>query len=132
MAAVEMKCKVMSIILALYALIGFLVLFLSDLASFVAGFICLILFVVIPASSAYGVWTKNRYAFILAIILFSFQSIRALDYDGLIPLIRPITVSFPYTSFIDQRVYLIDYFAITMVIFLVILLKQVTKSTSDK
>lgn len=123
-----MKYKVMSIILALYALIGILVILLNDLGPFVTSLICFILFVVIPASSAYGVWVQNRYAFVLAIVFFSFQSIRALSHNGLIPIIRPITVSFPHTSFIDQQVYLIDYFAITMVIILATLLRQLTKN----
>ncbi len=132
-----MKFKVASFILALFTLIGLVVIPYSDFESDLSALISILLFVLLPAYGAYGTWVKSRMAILITVVFFIFQSVRNVGTDNLFPHIAPITISFPIGDFSNGQGYLIDFFAISMAIFLAWLLKvviipnKVLKSDND-
>ncbi|MEW6993818.1 hypothetical protein AADZ84_06065 [Colwelliaceae bacterium MEBiC 14330] len=120
-----MKFKVASFILALFTLIGLVVITYSNFESDLSALISILLFVLLPAYGAYGTWVKSRMAILITVVFFIFQSVRNVGTDNLFPHIAPITISFPIGDFSNGQGYLIDFFAISMAIFLAWLLKVV-------
>ncbi|MDO6719191.1 hypothetical protein Q4575_07260 [Psychrosphaera sp. 1_MG-2023] len=118
-----MKFKVASSILAIFTLIGLGIVIFSDFESTASRLICLALYVLIPAYGAYGIFIRSRRAIFVSVAFFISQSIRMVDSESIIPHIAPITVSVPFGDFSNGQGYLIDYFAIVMVVFLIWLLK---------
>jgi len=118
-----MKFKVASSILAVFTLIGMGLIVFSDFENDLSILICILLYVLIPAYGTYGTFAKSRSAIIVSILFFVWQSIRSVGTGNLIPHIAPITISFPIGDFSNGQGYLIDFFAIFMVIFLAWLLK---------
>jgi len=117
-----MKFKVASSILALYSLIGFIGTLYAEL-----GLLMGVLFYgLIPAYGAYGTWLSSRIAIVISLLFFTSQCIRSIGTDSLLSNFTPITISFPVGDFSNGQGYLIDFFAIFMVIFLATLLKEVT------
>jgi hypothetical protein len=120
-----MKFKVASSILALFTLIGLVVIIYSDFESDLSALISILLFVLLPAYGAYGTWVKSRIAILITVVFFTSQSVRNVGTDNLLPHIAPITISSPIGDFSNGQGYLIDFFAISMAIFLAWLLKVV-------
>ena len=120
-----MKFKVASSILALFTLIGLVVIIYSDFESDLSALISILLFVLLPAYGAYGTWVKSRIAILITEVFFTSQSVRNVGTDNLLPHIAPITISFPIGDFSKGQGYLVDIFAIFMAIFLAWLLKVV-------
>jgi len=118
-----MKFKVASSILALFTLIGLVIIIYSDFESDLSALISILLFVLLPAYGAYGTWVKSRIAILMTVVFFVTQSVRNVGTDNLFPHIAPITISFPIGDFSNGQGYLIDFFAISMAIFLAWLLK---------
>ncbi len=121
-----MKFKVASLILALFSLIGFIGIIYVGFDSDFSLVIGIVLYGLIPAYGAYGTWVKSRIAIFILLLFFVSQCIRSIGTDSLLPNFTPITISFPFGDFSDGQGYLIDLFAIFMVIFLAMLLKEVT------
>ena len=120
-----MKFKVASFILSLFTLIGLVVITYSNFESDLSALISILLFVLLPAYGAYGTWVKSRMAILITVVFFIFQSVRNVGTDNLFPHIAPITISFPIGDFSNGQGYLIDFFAISMAVFLAWLLKVV-------
>jgi hypothetical protein len=120
-----MKFKVASSILALFTLIGLVVIIYSDFESDLSALISILLFVLLPAYGAYGTWVKSRIAILITVVFFTSQSVRNVGTDNLFPHIAPITISSPIGDFSNGQGYLVDFFAISMAIFLAWLLKVV-------
>lgn len=118
-----MKFKVASFILALFALIGLGLASVYDFNSVTSLVMFIVLYVFVPAYGSYGTFSKNYIAISVTMLFFIFHSIRSVGSDSLLPNIAPITISFPLSDFSNGKGYLIDYFAIFMVIFLAWLLK---------
>lgn len=118
-----MKFTVAILILACFALIGLGIIILSDFASTASRLICLVLYVLIPAYGAYGIFVKSKLAILVTLLFFISQSIRMVDSESLIPHIAPITLSVAFGDFSNGQGYLIDFFAMVMVVFLMWLLK---------
>lgn len=104
--------------MALFALIGLGVTIFAGLANTLTVFLCLILYVVIPAYGSYGTFVKSRRAIVVSMVFFVSQSIRNIDNTSLLPHISPISISFAFGDVANGQGYLIDYFAIFMVVFL--------------
>ncbi len=121
-----MKFNVASSILALYSLIGFIGIIYVGFDSNFSLLIGIVLYGLIPAYGAYGAWLRSRIAIVISLLFFISQCIRSIGTDSLLPNFAPITVSFPVGDFSNGQGYLIDFFAIFMVIFLAMLLKEVT------
>ena len=127
-----MKFKIASVILVLFSLIGGGMLLSLTFNSTVETFIVFILYVLIPAYGAYGLLKGKRKAVLMAIFLFAHQSVRPVNNDDLIPDIAPITVSFSMGDFQSGQGYLVDLFAIFMVLLLVWLFRSmVNKNIPD-
>ncbi|WOT04140.1 hypothetical protein [Shewanella youngdeokensis] len=121
----NLKFKVASSILALYATIGFGVIIFSGFEDMINLLFFFVICVLIPAYGAYGTLIKNRIAIFVSMVLFIFQAFRSVGHDSLIPHIAPISVSFPVGNFSNGQGYLIDYFAILMALLLAWLFKIV-------
>jgi hypothetical protein len=119
-----MKFKIASTILTIFTLIGLGITILTDFESELSLFICIVLYVLIPAYGAYGTFVKSRLAVIISLLFFISQSIRHVSEGSLIPHLAPITISFPLGDFSKGQGYLIDVFAIFMVVLLAWLLKD--------
>ena len=127
-----MKFKVASAIIALYGLIGLGIVIFAGLDNTLTVFLCLILYVVIPAYGSYGAFVKSRRAIVISIVFFMSQSIRNVYHNSLLPHITPISLSFPFGDFANEQGYLVDCFAIFMVVFLAWLFKLELSTKSDK
>jgi len=118
--------KLVSTTLAIYSFVGMGLIVFSDWESkpILNLLSYLLVFVIIPMYGAYGVWTKSKKVLLLALLLFSLQSIRGIGGDLWFPYSPPISLGIPVGGFTDGKGYLIDFFAITMTIFLFGLLRS--------
>ncbi|MFT5755561.1 MAG: hypothetical protein ACI9LM_000270 [Alteromonadaceae bacterium] len=107
----------------LFAIIGLGITLYSDIKSDLSTLVCIILFVLVPALGAYGTYFKKPNAILVSLVFFLSQSVRSISTDNIIPNIMPITISFSFGDFLNGQGYLIDFFAISMAIFLAWLLR---------
>lgn len=124
-----MKFKVASVILALFSFIGFGMVIYSGFNINISTLICFVLYVLLPAYGSYGVFTKNRFAIIISVLFFASQSVRSVGGENLVPHISPISLALPFGDFSSGHGYLIDFFAIFMVLFLACLFKELITSS---
>ncbi len=117
-----MKFKIVSLILSAFTLIGLGLLILTEFDSLVSAMVSSLLYVIMPAYGAYGLWYKRRLAIGVSLMLFVWQSVRRVNPDSVIPHISPITVSVAVGDFSNGDGYVIDFFAIGMVALLAWLL----------
>jgi hypothetical protein len=123
-----MISKFLSTVLALFTLIGCVIVLSLDFENTTALFLCVALYVFIPGYGAYGIWQQNRIAVGVSLLFFLFQSVRNLSYESVFPVISPISISFPFILPNGQK-FLIDFFAITMAFICVLVFEQLTKSS---
>jgi len=117
--------KLVSIILAIYSFVGVGIIVFSEFESKPALklFSYILVFVLIPLYGTYGIWKKSRKVLLLSLLLFLSQSIRGIGGELWFLYSPPISIGIPFGSFADGSGYLIDFFAITMTIFLFGLLR---------
>ena len=125
-----MKFKVTSIILGLYTLIGVVISGYSQFEQYGSTLLSILLYVLLPAYGTYGIRLKNKTAIIITLVLFLSQSVRIISADALIPHIAPITISIPLGDFSKGQGYLIDFFAIAMVVWLGWLFREVNSANT--
>lgn len=113
-----MKYKLASIVLGVYAAIGFTITFLAGIDDLLKMLVSFLLYGVIPTLCAVGLWNQSRISLLLSIALFTSQCIRRVGVGSVLPHIAPITFSLPVSSFEGAGGYLLDFFAILMVLFL--------------
>lgn len=104
-------------------MIGLITIIYSDFESDISFLVSVLIFVAFPAYGTYGTWTKSRISIFITLLFFVSQSVRHVGVDSFIPHIAPITISFSIGDFSSGQGYLIDFFAISMAIFLAWLLK---------
>jgi hypothetical protein len=80
------------------------------------------IFIAIPAYGAFGVWKHNRSSVFISLLLFASQSIRTLGGDNWFLYAPPFSLSIPFGDFSNGQGYLLDYFAISMTVFMALLL----------
>jgi len=114
--------KFANAILLVYALIGLVICFVVEFESSVDILQVVLLFITIPLIGAYGVWKRNFIAIAVSIVPFVLQSVRSISPDRFIPNIAPITISIPVGDFSNGNGYLVDFFALFMIVYLTILL----------
>jgi len=120
----KIRFKLASAILAIYCLFGIGVIIFSGFGSkpFLNLLSYVFVFVLIPAFSTYGVWQRSKKAMTVSLFLFLSQSIRFIGGESWFPYFPPISLGIPFGNFANGQGYLIDFFAISMTIFLACLL----------
>lgn len=108
-----MFSRSISVILVLYALIGLYIAVSSD--SINQGVIIALAFSCVPLITAIALWRQHRITLLPGMLWFYWQILRNVATD-ILPLIRPITLSF--TLEINQQIYLFDAFALIMALIL--------------
>ncbi|MFT2089956.1 hypothetical protein [Paraglaciecola sp. 2405UD69-4] len=119
--------KLASCILGVFALIGLWVIISLGFQSSVSAVISVLLYVLIPGYGAYGIWVKSRNAILITLLCFLWQSIRSVGDASLIPYIAPISMAVPIGDFENGQGYLVDFFALFMVLYLSYLFKLVIR-----
>lgn len=107
-----------SILLLLYSVIGLIVFVNFEFEQVTVMVVSGLLFSVLPAYGALGAWRQKGLPVVITCLFFFFQSIRHVSEDSFLPLIAPITLSFPFEDFSQGRGFLIDFYAVFMAIFL--------------
>lgn len=129
-----MKFIFASFILAIYSLIGIGIVVFSEVEFKAAvnfySYICL--YIVIPAYGAYGIWKHKLNAVLISLLFFLSQSIRVIGRDSWFPFAPPFSLGVPFGNFSVGQGYLVDIFAIAMVIFLALLLWVLFKHSKKK
>jgi presenilin-like A22 family membrane protease len=125
-----MKFKVPSLILVIFASIGFFICVRSGFESYNQTIIAALLYVVIPLYGAYGLWRRKQLAIVVLIIFFAYQCIRSVEPGSAMSFTVPISISLPIGDFAKGEGYLIDLFAILMMVGLAWLFNINRKSES--
>ncbi len=121
-----MKFKTTCLLLTLYSLIALGITLHTGFESNITTALFVLFYVIIPAFGAYAALVKNRVALVVAAIFFISQIVRSVSAGSVFPNIAPITISFPMGDFSKGSGYLIDFFAIFMVVLLVWLISEVS------
>ena len=114
--------------LLVYALIGLVICFVVEFESNIDILLVVLLFITIPLIGAYGVWKRNIIAIAVSVVPFVLQSVRSISPDRFIPNIAPITISLPVGDFSNGNGYLVDFFALFMILYLTIMLSKLTNN----
>lgn len=119
-----MKFKFASSILAVYSIISLGVFVFSGFENkaFINLFSFAFLYIVIPAYGAFGVWKHNQSSVFISLLFFASQSIRTLGGDNWFIYGPPFSLGMTFGDFSNGQGYLVDYFAISMAVFLALLL----------
>ena len=85
-----------------------------------------VLYILIPAYGSISVWKQSQMGLLISLLFFVSQSIRLIGGDSWLPYSPPFSLGLPFGNFSDGQGYLIDFFAISMAIFLALLLWVLT------
>ena len=133
-----MKFRFASFILFVYSLVGIGIVVSSELETKAAFNLLsyIFLYIIVPTYGAYGVWKQNLTSVVVSLLFFTSQSIRVIGGESWFPYPPPLSLGLPFGDFSDGQGYLFDYFSVSMVIFLAVLLwvlfnpnKQISKDT---
>lgn len=118
-----MKFKFASSIIAVYAIIALGVFVFSGFEhkAVINLFSYAFLYIVIPAYGAFGVWKQNQNSVFISLVFFTSQSIRTIGGDNWFLYAPPFSLGMTFGDFSDGQGYLVDYFAISMAVFLALL-----------
>jgi len=89
-----------------------------------------ILYLAIPAYGAFGMWRHNKSSVIILLLFFVSQSIRVIGGDNWFLYAPPFSLGMAFGNFTDGQGYLVDYFAISMVLILALLLRTLISSNN--
>ncbi|NQZ22697.1 MAG: hypothetical protein HRT53_11635 [Colwellia sp.] len=118
-----MKFKFASSILAVYAIIALGVFIFSGFEhkAVINLFSYAFLYIVIPAYGAFGIWKHKQRSVFISLLFFVSQSIRTIGGDNWFIYGAPFSLGMAFGDFSDGQGYLVDYFAISMAVFLALL-----------
>lgn len=108
--------KTISILLAFYAIVGIIIVMDIAIVNRVYFFETLCLLVLIPMYGSYGVWRNKQIPIVGNIVLFGYLSVRFISGDSVQAI--PISLAVPFGDFSRGEGFLVDFFAISMVIIL--------------
>jgi len=122
--------KIASCLLIVFSVTGMAVIAFSPFESkpFFNLLSYIIAFILLPLYGAYGAWRQSRKELFFSSLFFLSQSIRFISGDLWFPYSPPISLGIPFGDFLNGQGYLIDFFAITMAIYLASLLWMLTTS----
>lgn len=120
-----MASKVISLIVALYGCIGFVIVTLTKGEDILALISVGLLFGLLPLYFARGIWLQNKSLLIMTALYFLMQSIKYVGSDILLFNTYPISIAFPITDFSNGDGYLVDFFPIFMALLLIGLYRTV-------
>ena len=116
--------NVTSVIQALYALIGLVIVIVYPFEEVNQTIVALVLYCGMPMVGAYGAWKQRSLYLALALFFFIFQSVRSANAEGVLLNIAPISISVPFGDFANGQGMYIDFFAIGLALLLIILMRK--------
>lgn len=120
-----MLYKIASAILLFFAIVGSVVCIMTNFDSHYVLLLSFIVYVGIPFIGAISCWKKVASGMILAIMFFTFLSVRTTSSIGDFPYISAFSLSYAFGDFANGQGYLIDLFAIFMALFISYLSKRI-------
>jgi hypothetical protein len=129
-----MKYKVASIILAIISIVGAgTMIYAKTNNLFFAGPVAYgLIFIIVPSISAFGIWNKKYWGTILSLIFFAPQCINYIGESSSFQFMAPISLGITSGTPGEGTFYIYNLFAIGMVVFIIVLLKDLRNVTSNK
>ena len=118
-----MTNKLAGIILCLYGVTGFGVMAFSEPSHDILFNLVSygLIFTVIPLLGAYGLWFHKSWAMGFTLVFFLLQSVKPFIFLQWLPFYPPISLGIPFGDFTKGTAYLVDFFAIAMAVYSLIL-----------